>query len=102
MHCWRRFLALLVFLGVPALGLAQAAGSAAAPATQAQINALQTAVNNAQSAGAAGALNYYFVRSWGRRAQKYFVERHRALRDAPLELGRPQLVPPTAPITHYS
>ncbi|MGH9708086.1 MAG: hypothetical protein ACRD5R_15125, partial [Candidatus Acidiferrales bacterium] len=29
------------------------------------------------SAGAAGALNYYFVRAWGRRAQKHFLERHR-------------------------
>lgn len=28
------------------------------------------------SAGAAGALNYYFVRSWGRRAQKHFLARH--------------------------
>src|SRR5580698_9772768 len=32
------------------------------------------------SAGAAGALNYYFVRSWGRRAQKHFHERHLAVR----------------------
>ena len=56
MHCWRRFLALLVFLGLPALGLAQAAGSGGAqstqaPAVQTQINALNTAVANAQSAG---------------------------------------------------
>jgi hypothetical protein len=28
------------------------------------------------SAGAAGALNYYFVRAWGRRAQKHFRGRH--------------------------
>jgi uncharacterized protein (DUF697 family) len=28
------------------------------------------------SAGAGGTLNYYFVRSWGRRAQKHFLERH--------------------------
>jgi hypothetical protein len=28
------------------------------------------------SAGAAGALNYYFVRGWGRRAQKHFLARH--------------------------
>jgi uncharacterized protein (DUF697 family) len=54
------------------------------------------------SAGIAATLNYYFVRSWGRRAQKYFLERHRALRQAPLEVGRPQLVPPRSPITHYS
>ena len=28
------------------------------------------------SAGAAGAINYYFVRAWGRRAQKHFLARH--------------------------
>jgi uncharacterized protein (DUF697 family) len=27
-------------------------------------------------AGAAGAINFYFVRSWGRRAQKHFLARH--------------------------
>ena len=32
------------------------------------------------SAGAAGALNYYFVRSWGRRAQAHFHARHLAVR----------------------
>jgi hypothetical protein len=32
------------------------------------------------SAGAGGTLNYYFVRSWGRRAQKHFLERHRDAR----------------------
>lgn len=32
------------------------------------------------SAGAAAALNYYFVRSWGRRAQKHFAARHRSVR----------------------
>ena len=32
------------------------------------------------SGAAAAALNYYFVRSWGRRAQRHFVERHRAIR----------------------
>jgi hypothetical protein len=30
-------------------------------------------------AGVAGAINYYFVRSWGRRAQKHFLQRHRAV-----------------------
>lgn len=30
-------------------------------------------------AGVAGAVNYYFVRSWGRRAQKHFLQRHRAV-----------------------
>ena len=29
------------------------------------------------SAGAGGTLNYYFVRAWGRRAQKHFLDRHR-------------------------
>jgi len=33
------------------------------------------------SSGIGGTLNYYFVRSWGRRAQKHFLERHRAVRD---------------------
>jgi hypothetical protein len=28
------------------------------------------------SAGVAGGINYYFVRSWGRRAQKHFLSRH--------------------------
>src|SRR6202041_2497009 len=28
------------------------------------------------SAGTAGALNYYFVRGWGRRAQRHFLARH--------------------------
>jgi hypothetical protein len=32
------------------------------------------------SAGAGGALNYYFVRGWGRRAQKHFEERHTVVR----------------------
>jgi uncharacterized protein (DUF697 family) len=31
------------------------------------------------SAGAAGTINYYFVRSWGRRAQKHFLARHNAV-----------------------
>jgi uncharacterized protein (DUF697 family) len=30
-------------------------------------------------AGVAGTINYYFVRSWGRRAQKHFLARHRAV-----------------------
>lgn len=32
------------------------------------------------SAGAGGALNYYFVRGWGRRAQKHFEQRHTLVR----------------------
>src|SRR5208282_925714 len=31
------------------------------------------------SAGAAAAINYYFVRSWGRRAQKHFLARHNSV-----------------------
>jgi hypothetical protein len=32
------------------------------------------------SAGAAATINYYFVRSWGRRAQKHFLDRRKLLR----------------------
>src|ERR1700690_124840 len=32
------------------------------------------------SAGTAGALNYYFVKAWGKRAQINFLEKHRAVR----------------------
>ncbi|MFZ3216639.1 MAG: EcsC family protein [Candidatus Acidiferrales bacterium] len=32
------------------------------------------------SSGIGATLNYYFVRSWGRRAQKHFLERHRQVR----------------------
>src|SRR5271163_1066761 len=32
------------------------------------------------SSGIGGTLNYYFVRSWGRRAQKHLLARHRAVR----------------------
>jgi hypothetical protein len=39
------------------------------------------------SAGAAGALNYYFVRGWGRRAQKHFLARHLLVAS---EASRPQ------------
>lgn len=50
MSCRRSTLFLLpVLFGLPALSIAQS--SASAPATQAQIDALQTAVQNAQSAG---------------------------------------------------
>src|SRR5208282_4415340 len=52
------------------------------------------------SAGFGGALNYYFVRSWGRRAQKHLLARHRAVRSQQLldlpavpSSGRPQLHP---------
>lgn len=40
------------------------------------------------SAGVAGAINYYFVRAWGRRAQKHFRARHLAVigRPAPVQV----------------
>jgi len=43
------------------------------------------------SAGAAATLNYWFVRSWGRRAQRHFLDRRRYLR-LPAETG-PYLLP---------
>ncbi len=40
-----------------------------------------------------GALNYYFVREWGKRAKKHFRERHRTVRAlAPLPGAGPMLV----------
>jgi|ERR1700730_303779 hypothetical protein len=36
------------------------------------------------SVGVAGTLNYYFVRSWGLRAQRHFLARHQSLRDQPI------------------
>ena len=42
-------------------------------------------------AGAAGALNYWFVNSWGRRAQRHFLERRRTRRVFPGQL-RPDLL----------
>lgn len=39
------------------------------------------------SAGAAGALNYWFVNSWGRRAQRHFLERRRTIRTLPEQAG---------------
>jgi hypothetical protein len=52
------------------------------------------------SAGFGGTLNYYFVRAWGRRAQKHLLARHRAVRsqrllDVPVapSSSRPQLHP---------
>ncbi|MGH9572781.1 MAG: EcsC family protein, partial [Candidatus Acidiferrales bacterium] len=41
------------------------------------------------SAGIAGTINYYFVRSWGRRAHRHFAQRHHAF----AQLG------PNAPLT---
>ena len=51
------------------------------------------------SAGAGGAINYYFVRAWGRRAQRHFLTRHFSV----ISQGRlprggalPQLLPSTS------
>jgi hypothetical protein len=49
------------------------------------------------SAGAGGTLNYYFVRSWGRRAQKHFAERHRILREDRFSHSPILLSPPSLP-----
>jgi len=46
------------------------------------------------SAGTAGVLNYYFIRGWGRRAQKHFLARRRSL-PAPEAPAR-RLAPSTA------
>jgi hypothetical protein len=43
------------------------------------------------SAGAAATLNYYFVRAWGRRAEKHFLEKHRAVRGILIAAPRPAL-----------
>lgn len=48
------------------------------------------------SAGAGGALNYYFVRGWGRRAQKHFEERHALVRAQRFSRG---LLSPGQPFT---
>jgi hypothetical protein len=40
------------------------------------------------SAGVAGTINYYFVRSWGRRAQKHFLQRHCDVLAQAAERGR--------------
>jgi hypothetical protein len=48
------------------------------------------------SAGVAGTLNYYFVRSWGRRARTHFIERHRGL-PRRIETFRPLMIPSNTP-----
>lgn len=48
------------------------------------------------SAGTAAALNYWFVRSWGRRAQRHFIERRRAMRGSIGE-SKPFLLPSPSP-----
>jgi hypothetical protein len=39
------------------------------------------------SAGVGCAMNYYFVRAWGRRAQRHFLARHQLMRSRGLERG---------------
>jgi EcsC protein family len=46
------------------------------------------------SVGVAGTLNYYFVRAWGLRAQRHFIERRQSQR-GPAFSGRPRLEPST-------
>jgi EcsC protein family len=48
-----------------------------------------------------GALNYYFIREWGRRAKAHFRERHLALRQMSLETADAQLLPPKTGILPY-
>ena len=43
------------------------------------------------SSGIGGAVNYCFVRSWGRRAQQHFIERHRQMRGLSFVAGQPLL-----------
>jgi len=50
------------------------------------------------SAGAAGALNYYFVRGWGRRAQKHFRARHLAVRAHAARRARIGTLPSPTPL----
>lgn len=49
------------------------------------------------SAGFAATLNYYFVRAWGRRAQKHFAERHHHVRAHGLPQSRILNLPVSAP-----
>jgi len=51
------------------------------------------------SAGAGGALNYYFVRAWGRRAQKHFEARHRVVRAQKVLQARLTAGPMAPPLT---
>jgi uncharacterized protein (DUF697 family) len=48
------------------------------------------------SSGVGGTLNYYFVRSWGRRAQKHFLARHREVRAHGLPDSNILSLPPQA------
>ena len=49
-------------------------------------------------AGVAGTINYYFVRSWGRRAQKHFLARHCAVLAQSAQVrGRSSVAPALLP-----
>jgi hypothetical protein len=48
--------------------------------------------------GAGAAINYYFVRSWGRRARAHFAKRHHAVRQ---RFETPSLPPPSGSIPLY-
>jgi hypothetical protein len=48
--------------------------------------------------GAGAAINYYFVRSWGRRAQAHFAKRHHAIRE---RLETPSVVGPSQRLALY-
>jgi EcsC protein family len=50
------------------------------------------------SAGAAGALNYYFVRAWGRRAQKHFRARHLSVLAQNVQRVETRSLPSPAPL----
>ena len=50
------------------------------------------------SAGAAGALNYYFVRAWGRRAQRHFRARHVSVLAQNARRSRVRTLPSPAPL----
>lgn len=51
------------------------------------------------SAGAAGMINYYFVRAWGRRAQKHLLARHRSAAGYPTALDIRSSTPQAASAT---
>jgi len=47
---------------------------------------------------AGAAINYYFVRAWGRRAQSHFARRHRAIRE---RLEAPTVAGPSSAVALY-
>jgi hypothetical protein len=48
--------------------------------------------------GASAAINYYFVRSWGRRAHAHFATRHRSIRE---RIESPSIAAPSSSIALY-